>query len=81
MSKRPHLEELDYLFDKETDFQLTSKEYESKTGVPLPKSKNYLCNDSALARWAKERGYVITDIQEECIPERTVKFKRKVETK
>ena len=65
------------MFDEGTDFQLTSKEYESKTGVPLPKGEKYLRNDSALARWAKERGYIITDIQEECIPERTVIFKRK----
>lgn len=77
MSKRPKLEELDYLFDGGTDFQLTSKEYESKTGVPLPKGEKYLRYDSALARLAKARGYIIADIQEDYRPVRTVIFRRK----
>lgn len=77
MSKHPKLEELDYLFDEGSDFQITSEEYENKTGVPLPKNKGYLRNKSALAQLAKERGYIITDIVEETAPQRTVLFKRK----
>lgn len=77
MSKHPKLEELDYLFDEGSDFQITSEEYENKAGVPLPKNKGYLRNKSALAQLAKERGYIITDIVEETAPQRTVLFKRK----
>lgn len=77
MSKRPKLDELDYLFEAGEDFQITSKEYESKTGAPLPKNKSYLINNSALAQMAKERGYIITDIVEESVPKRTVSFKRR----
>lgn len=77
MSKRPKLDELDYLFEAGEDFQITSTEYESRTGVPLPKGKNYLQNNSALARLAKERGYIIIDIVEESVPKRTVLFKRR----
>lgn len=77
MSKHPKLEELDYLFDEGSDFQITSEEYENKAGVPLPKNKGYLKNKSALAQLAKERGYIITDIVEETVPQRTVLFKRK----
>ena len=77
MSKRPKLDELDYLFDTGADFQITSKEYEDKTGIPLPKNKSYLINKSALAQMAKERGYIITDIIEESVPRRTVSFKRR----
>lgn len=76
MSKRPKLDELEYLFDMGTDFQITSKEYEDKTGIALPKNKSYLINNSALAHMAKERGYIITDIIEESVPRRTVSFKR-----
>lgn len=77
MSKHPKLEELDYLFDEGSDFQITSEEYENKAGVPRPKNKGYLRNKSALAQLAKERGYIITDIVEETAPQRTVLFKRK----
>lgn len=77
MSKHPKLEELDYLFDEGSDFQITSEEYENKAGVPLPKNKGYLRNKSVLAQLAKERGYIITDIVEETAPQRTVLFKRK----
>lgn len=77
MSKRPKLDELDYLFEAGEDFQITSTEYESKTGVPLPKGKSYLLNNSALARMAKEHGYIITDIIEESVPQRMVSFKRR----
>lgn len=77
MSKHPKLEELDYLFDEGVGFQLTSKEYEIKTGVPLPQGKKYLRCDSALAKRAKERGYIIADVQEDCIPVRTVIFERR----
>lgn len=77
VSKRPHLEELDYLFDGGANIQISSKEYEAKTGASLPKGEKYLRYDSALAKMARERGYVIVDVRAETIPERTVIFKRK----
>lgn len=76
MNKRPNLKELDCLFDEGKDFQLTSREYEERTGVALPKAKSYLQHDSALAKWAKERGYIITDVQEDRVPIRTVSFQK-----
>lgn len=74
MSKRPKLDGLDDLFDRGADFQLTSEEYETITGAPLPRREKYLRQESALARWAKERGYIIADVQESV---RTVTFKRR----
>lgn len=42
MGKRPKLDGLNYLFDQGVDFCLTGKEYEEKTGAPLPKNQSYL---------------------------------------
>ena len=77
MGKHPNLEKLEYLFEKGIDFQITAREYEEKTGVPLPKAKNYIMNSSALAQKVALHGYVITDVQEKPIIERTVYFKKK----
>ena len=77
MGKHPNLEKLEYLFEKGVDFHITAKEYEEKTGVPLPKEKNYIKSSSALARKVAEHGYVITEVLEKPIIERTVYFKKK----
>lgn len=77
MGKNPDLDKLDDLFAKGTDFQLTGKLYEERTGVALPKGKSYLMNDSALSRKAAEHGYKITDIREEPVIVKTVFFKKK----
>lgn len=77
MGKHPKLDELDYLFEQGKDFRLSAKDYEEKTGVPLPKGKSYLKNGSAFAAWAKERGFVIVDIDEKPVIERTVFLKKK----
>lgn len=77
MGKHPKLDELEYLFENGTDVQLTDKLYEEKTGVSLPKEKSYLKNGSALSHWLKERGYVIVDIQEKPVIEKTVIIKKK----
>lgn len=77
MGKKPKLEKLDYLFNRGEDFELTGTQYKKLTGVDLPKSKSYLCNDSALARWADKKGFVIKDVQERPIIEKTVSFNRK----
>ena len=55
MGKRPKLDGLDYLFDQGVDFCLTAKEYEEKTGAPLPKNQSYLKTGSAFAARAKEK--------------------------
>lgn len=40
MGKHPKLENLDYLFETEEKFYLTDNQYETKTGVRLPKTQN-----------------------------------------
>ncbi len=76
MGKNPDLDKLDDLFEQGKDFQLTGKLYEERTGVSLPKTKNYIINDSALARKAAEHGYKIVDVREEPIIVRTVFLKK-----
>ena len=78
MSKRPKLDGLAYLLDGGEAFQLTGKEYEAATGVPLPKGAYYLRKESALAQWAMERGYYISEVQESVAPERTVLFRKSI---
>ena len=77
MGKHPDLDKLDDLFAKGQDFQLSGRNYEDKTGVALPKAKSYIKYGSALSRKANEHGFVIIDIQEQPIIERTVYFRKK----
>lgn len=76
MGKKPQLDALDYLFESGNDFQLTGKLYEEKAGAPLPKGKSYLKSGSALARKAKEKGFVIVEVEEKPVIEKTVYFKK-----
>lgn len=76
MGKIPKLSELDYLFEKGGEVQLSARVYEEKTGVPLPKSKNYLIKNSAFSRWVKEKGYEIVEVQEEPIIEKMVRIRK-----
>lgn len=78
MGKRPKLDGLDYLFDQGVDFCLTAKEYEEKTGAPLPKNQSYLKTGSAFAARAKEKGYVIVGVEEKPVIEKTVILKKEV---
>lgn len=71
MSKNPNLTKLEPLFAKGKPFSLTDAQYEAKTGVMLPKYKNYLLNNSALARLCREKGYEMK------VQEKTVYFERK----
>lgn len=77
MGKNPDLDKLDDLFETGADFQLTGKLYEERTGVALPKGKNYIKNNSALSRKAAEHGFKIVDVQEEAVIVKTVYFKKK----
>lgn len=76
MGKHPDLDTLDQLFEKGCDFQITGKEYEAMTGVPLPQGKSYIKNSSALARKAAGKGYTIVDVQEKPVIVKTVYFKK-----
>ena len=76
MGKRPNIDQLDYLFEKGTDFHLSGVLYEEKTGVPLPKDKGYIKGRSALASKAEKYGYLIVDVEEKPIIERTVIFQK-----
>lgn len=78
MGKRPKLDGLNYLFDQGVDFCLTAKEYEEKTGAPLPKNQSYLKTGSAFAARAKEKGYVIVGVEEKPVIEKTVILKKEV---
>ena len=42
MGKHPNLGNLDYLFDKGTDFRLSDRLYQEKTGAALPKEKEHI---------------------------------------
>lgn len=77
MGKHPKLSELDSLFDNRSEIRLTDRQYEEKTGVALPKAKSYLIRNSAFAGWLDEKGYVIVDVQEKPVIERTVWIKKK----
>ena len=57
MDMKPNLENLDYLFDNNTSFELTDSLYKKKTGLPLPQNSSYLLKKSALAKKCKEKGF------------------------
>ena len=67
MGKHPKLSNLDELFRKGKDFELTDAQYEKKTGIPLPKGTSYLLKNSALARKSKEEGYEMVLIEKKVI--------------
>lgn len=71
MGKKPKINNLKMLFEKEEDFSLTDAQYEKETGATLPKSIYYLKTNSALAKKAKEYGYYLEVI------EKTVLLKKK----
>lgn len=77
MGKHPDLSKLDDLFAQGIDFQLTGEAYAERTGVALPKEKNYIIHNSALSRKAVDKGYTIVEVQERPIIERTVYFRKK----
>ena len=77
MGKHPDLDNLNELFEKGENFQLSDKVYEEKTGVALPKGNSYIKHRSALAKKAKEFGFKIADICEEPVIVRTVYLKKK----
>lgn len=79
MGKHPHLEGLNELFATGTDFHFTGEQYKELTGADLPQSNRYIMQNSALANWAKRKGYTIADVQEEPIIRKTVFVRRETE--
>ena len=77
MGKKPNINALDCFLDSGDDFQITDNIYENKTGASFPKNKNYILNRSALARWAKEHGYIVFDVVEKPIIQKTVFLKKR----
>lgn len=67
MGRKPELKNLDHFFDKEREFSLTDAQYEKAVGIPLPKDKHYLINQSALAKKCAERGFAIEVIEKKVI--------------
>lgn len=77
MSKHPNLSELDYLFETGTDFRLSDRLYQERTGAALPKEKSYIKHSSALAKWANEKGYYIEEVENVAKIEREIVFKKR----
>ena len=59
------------------DFRLSDRLYQEKTGAALPKEKSYIKHGSALAKWAKEKGYYIEEIEDVAKIEREIVFKKR----
>lgn len=63
-------------FIKKQKFSITNAEYEKLIGRPLPKGKSYIKNDSAIAKWARKKGFTITNIEEAPVIVRTIYFEK-----
>lgn len=81
MGRRLNLDALDELFEQGRDFRLSDKEYAKRVGYPLPQRKDYIKNRSPFAAKAREKGFVIVDIEERPIIERTVILKKEINKK
>lgn len=55
----PKLEKIIKIMEKGKDFELTNEQYKTKTGLDIPKGKNYVEKRSAVAQRAKEHGFLI----------------------
>lgn len=79
MGKHPHLEGLNELFAIGTDFHFIGEKYKELTGADLPQDNRYIMQKSALENWAKRKGYIITNVQEEPVVKKTVYMRRGTE--
>lgn len=50
---------IEELLNTSNTFSLTSEQYKILVGIDLPKDRYYLLHKSALAHFAKEKGYKI----------------------
>lgn len=77
MAKKLDLSALNNLFSSGKDFELTSTQYESKIGKPMPKTIAGIKGANApLARKAKENGYIIASVIDQPVIMRTLIFKK-----
>ena len=57
---KPNLTEIEERLKNGELFSLTDAQYTKKTGLALPKEKNYLIKRSALAKLCKKYGYSLS---------------------
>lgn len=70
MGRHPNLKALTSLFESGKNFELTDAQYEKKTGVPLPKDKNYIIKKSALSREADKYGFCLEVVEKKVLIKR-----------
>lgn len=61
--KKPKLAEIERRLTYGDNFSLTDSQYQKRTGLPLPKRKDYLKKKSALAKLCEKYGYSL-EVQE-----------------
>ncbi len=64
---------LENMFKSSSNFSLSAQQYEKIVGRKMPKNKYYLTKKSALATFARTRGFTVV-VQEETI--RTISFEK-----
>ena len=80
MAKRMQLNELDDLFNRNQDFELTDAEYEKRVGKILPKTKSAIVGKmTPLGRKAIEKGYEIR-VEDRPIIQRVIIFTKRRES-
>ena len=57
--RKPDLEKIKTKLLKGADFELTEQQYKTQTGADFPKDLYYARNNSAVAKKAREYGYVL----------------------
>lgn len=62
---KPNLTEIEERLKNGEVFSLTDAQYTKKTGIALPKEKNYLIKRSALAKLCKKYGYSLSLIEKQ----------------
>ena len=64
MGRQPKLDSIEKKLSKGKDFVLTRQQYINATGTDIPQEKSYTERKSAIARKAREYGYVVHVIPE-----------------
>ena len=72
MSSRLNFEKLAALLKNKAYIELNENQYKELIGEELPKRKSYIKNQSPFAKWLASNGYIIAEIQEKAVIERTV---------
>ena len=64
MGKRPKLDKIVSKMEAGKDFTLSRSQYLQLTGTDIPQNRSYTEKQSAVAKCAKEHGYVVVVIPE-----------------